>query len=346
MIMDFLVRLLNYYRDVMALKNPVIYAGMGMIGLAFGGQGLILLSGSILLKDEMPFLKGVELVATNQNDLVNWGSLLLIVAGIFFVWLGVKNVKKDVQPIYIRGLPGQREEFPEELLVGPDKMKDMGAHRFGVVSNDPAAIVENVIDDKKTIQKHTLHSGARKIYLAGIARIPALVAYGTAFSNAHAEIVHTDHGHKGAEWYRLDKLTFEEKLVRLKGLDELRSNEAGQIGIAIGFSADVFEESLPKELQGHTFHYSLLGKTEKNAFGSSVDLVAAVDAIVSDVEKLRIQAKEFHFFISAQTAFPLELGRRYQTGIHSKWVIHNFDGKTQSYTWKVEILGDNIQLAA
>ena len=64
---------------------------------------------------------------------MNFGCLALLLAGIFIVWHGIKNVKKDVQPIYIRGLSGQREEFPEELLVGPDKMKNMGAHRFGVI---------------------------------------------------------------------------------------------------------------------------------------------------------------------------------------------------------------------
>jgi len=33
----------------------------------------------------------------------------------------------------------------------------------------------------------------------------------------------------------------------------------------------------------------------------------------------------------------LDIGRRYQEGMHKNWVIHNFDASKDKYNWAVEL---------
>ena len=51
---------------------------------------------------------------------------------------------------------------------------------------------------------------------------------------------------------------------------------------------------------------------------------------------------KIHLFLSVQSTLALDIGKRYQEGIHKNWVIHNFNANKGMYDWAIELSKSGI----
>ncbi|WP_419533396.1 SAVED domain-containing protein [Endozoicomonas sp.] len=107
----------------------------------------------------------------------------------------------------------------------------------------------------------------------------------------------------------------------------------------IGFTTPITKEQLPSALRESTVVVESSERCERNLIKNQdnlVELSAEVGRMIDDLSALP-QCKRVHIFLSVQSSFAIELGRRFQEGVHKNWVIHNFNPQTNSYEWALEL---------
>jgi len=61
-----------------------------------------------------------------------------------------------------------------------------------------------------------------------------------------------------------------------------------------------------------------------------------IDELLQFIQKLSKNGKRIHLFVSAQTSFCINLGKRYQDNVTGTVILHNYDAGLKSYTWGIE----------
>lgn len=119
----------------------------------------------------------------------------------------------------------------------------------------------------------------------------------------------------------------------------------GDIGIAIGFTTPIQLTQLPEFIKEYTTIISSSVGSERNLIKNQDNLHQLLHSIAQLIDKASalLVCERMHLFLSVQSTFALEIGRRFQEGIHKNWIIHNFDPTIGSYSWALELTANLVR---
>lgn len=277
-------------------------------------------------------------------------SLLLtsigIITGLTLIYVELFSNARHTARVLITGLPGTNTPFPEEVLSKTEARKAREAVQLGT-EEDKGSLDTQITRFNSEVcvdlfNRFIVHDNCKKLYIGGLARVPFLVAYGTLLRTLTAEVVYFDKFQRDGKWKKLQE---ENKKITLK-YDKLISttNTNGDIGIAIGFTTPINSTQLPEALQNYTTIISPSLESERNLIQNQVNLESISSEVQSIIDKLSASnnVKRIHLFLSVQSSLAIQIGRKYQEGIHRNWIIHNFNPGTASYEWALEIKKEGV----
>ncbi|MGF1865299.1 SAVED domain-containing protein [Enterovibrio norvegicus] len=274
-------------------------------------------------------------------------SIVLFFLGAILIFSEWNTKLRHTAKVVISALPSVSTEFPDEVLEPSEKAFCRESVYLGVSQGVPENIEQqirryNAELEVDVFKRHILQENGQKLYIGGLARIPFLVAYGALLRNLSAEILYFDKFHRNGN-YAL--LTDENKQVRLKDMPLVeRVTPTGDIALAIALTTPITIEQIPEELQNSTTVFQSNQGTSRNLIKNQDNLLemsASIGALIDRLSALP-GCKRVHLFLSVQSTLAIEIGRRYQEGIHQNWVIHNFDPSSQSYPWALELTKSGI----
>ncbi len=279
-------------------------------------------------------------------------GFLIFFIGALLIFIDVKRlgeVTRSTAKALITGMLGTTARFPNEILTRPEQLDSRETVELGI----PELIADDITSQIKMFnsevavriyERFILNQNCKTIYLGGLARVPFLVAYGSCFRAVSAKVIYFDRFHIDGEWKLLDD---EEKGIQLIH-DEpqtIQPNKKGQIGISISLTKEIQKEQLPIELIGNTLEIKSNLENKRNLITNQNEMERIsfrIQEIVDQYSSLS-DCKELHFFISAQSTLALEIGSRFQEGIHKKWIIHNYNAQKGNYEWAIEVNKDCIK---
>jgi hypothetical protein len=277
-------------------------------------------------------------------------SAILLVVGAVLIFSELKSKSRNTSKVFIASLPGVSREFPEEVLDPAEREFCREAVTLG------QAVVGGDEDFKRQIQLYNsellvdilnrfiVHDDCKKLYFGGLARIPLLVAYGYMLKNLRCLVVYFDKFHQDGSWRLLDD---EDMRIGFSPhrTEDINPNQSGDVGVAIGFTTPISQDQLPENLRGNTLILSSNKNTERNLVKNQENLNRISNEICKVIDELsgKIGCKKIHLFLSVQSTLAIDIGRRYQEGIHKNWVIHNFSPETNSYTWSLELSRSGVE---
>jgi uncharacterized protein YacL (UPF0231 family) len=287
--------------------------------------------------------------AISKANLIFGGLTFLIGGGL--IYIDVKRlgeVTRSTAKALITGMLATTTRFPDEILTRSEQLNSRETVELGIpelITSDINSQVEMFNSEIKVriYERFILNQNCQKIYLGGLARIPFLVAYGSCFRAVSAKVKYFDRFHLDGKWRFLND---EEKSIRLMYNEPktIRSNNKGQIGISISFTQEIQKEHLPSELRDNTLEIRTNLKNERNLITNQSELEKISSEIQNIIDKYSslVDCNEIHLFIAAQSTVALEIGRRFQEGIHKKWIVHNFNPTEGIYDWALQINKDSI----
>lgn len=187
-----------------------------------------------------------------------------------------------------------------------------------------------------------LHQNCDKLYIGGLARIPFLVAYGKFLRNV-SNIYYFDKINMSSNWRLLDD---EDLNINIKSSEQFpNANSDGDIGIALGFSTSIYNDHLPLSLRDSTLFVSPTTSPRRNLLLNQNNLHRLSDNLLSIIDELsaRSTVKRIHLFLSVQSSFAIEIGRKFQEGVHKPWVIHNFNAELGHYEWALQLTERGVE---
>nr|WP_321397028.1 SAVED domain-containing protein [uncultured Desulfobacter sp.] len=298
------------------------------------------------------------LVSNIQFDSQSISSInnILAVAGFligaFLILIDVKRlgeISRSTSKALITGMLATSARFPIELLTRPEQLDsretvELGIPEFTVDSIRAQVNMFNSEVAVRIYERFILNQNCKILYLGGLARVPFLVAYGSCFRAVSAEIIYFDRFHSDGSWKLLDD---EEQNIQLihDEPNSISPNGKGHIGISISFTQEIRKEQLPTDLKQSTLSVKSNLIEKRNLITNQRELErlsSTIQGIIDHYSSLP-NCKEIHFFISAQSTVALEIGRRFQEGIHKKWVVHNYDASKGCYDWGIEVNKDHIK---
>ncbi|MEH0020228.1 MAG: SAVED domain-containing protein [Desulfobacter sp.] len=278
-------------------------------------------------------------------------SFLTFLIGVVLIYSDVKklgDIPRSTAKALITGMLGTSDRFPDELLSRSEHLVTRETVKLGIselTANDINAQVEMFNSEVKVriYERFILHNDCAKIYLGGLARIPFLVAYGSCFRAVSAKIKYFDRFHMDGDWRLLND---EEKGAKLiyDNPQKVQPNDNGQIGISISFTQAIQKKQLSPALKDHTLDIKTNLGNERNLITNQGELERVsfeIQGIIDTFSSLA-DCDEIHFFIAVQSTVALEIGRRFQEGIHKKWVIHNFNPTEGKYDWALQVNKNSI----
>lgn len=311
------------------IKAPLIIAGSGWV------FALIIPDGYMI--------NSLEITTSGISILSAAMAIIAFIMGLILIWLGIKahNSVRHTAKVLIVSILGSTARFPDEILYESEKVDSKETVELGQCdeNNDPNESIRIFNSEKKVdiYGRFILNNDCKKVLLGGRARIPFLVAYGSCFRGA-SNIVYFDQTHRDSKWKLLDDMD-ENINITTSPIDELRSSNNGDIGIAVSFTSQITKEQLPPFIKEHVLYISPDIQYGKNLFKNKDNLQRVTHEIQSVIDKLTVltQYKRLHLFLSVQTSVALDLGRKYQEGMHKDWIIHNFDGSSGKYKWAIRL---------
>mgnify|MGYP000305088196 CR=1 FL=1 len=268
-------------------------------------------------------------------------SLLSIAIGMALIHFELSSNARHTARVLITGLPGTNTHFPEEVLSKTESRNARESVQLGI--EEDKGPLETQIERFNSevcvdlFNRFIVHDNCKKVYIGGLARIPFLVAYGSLLRTLTAEVVYFDKFQRDGKWKKLQE---ENKKITLK-YDKLISvpNTNGDIGIAIGFTTPINSTQLPEALRNHTTVISPSIESERNLIQSQENLESISHEVQRIIDTLSASdnVQRIHLFLSVQSSLAIQIGRRYQEGIHRNWIIHNFNPESGSYEWALEI---------
>lgn len=273
---------------------------------------------------------------------------LIGLALIIFELRLVTNAARKSARVLITGLPGTSTDFPSEVL---DKAEQRLAREPIELSIEESSSYDHSGQVTRynaelcvdLFKRFILHNDCQKLYIGGLARIPFLVAYGAFLRNITSQVLYFDKFHRKGNWNLLNQENCDIKFSNYKLITD--ANENGDIGVAIGFSAPISNEQLPIQLAGFTTILKPNTNIARNLIKNQENLEQISEAVRDIIDELSRQptCKRIHLFLSVQSSFAIELGRRYQEGTQCNWVIHNYDFDQKKYNWALELSKSEVK---
>jgi hypothetical protein len=336
----------NVYRDLRKNTSPRTIAGRYIViaSMASPALGLVI---NLTLPPNY-YLGSLEITNGGVSLVTSTLCIMGFLLGTGLIYFDIRaelNHARKVARVIISGLPGMSSSFPNDVLSKAEQR----------LAREPIELSFQEADYEKQVERYNaevcvdlfkrfvLHHQCEKLYIGGLARIPFLVAYGLFLRNV-SNILYFDKVHRGANW----KLLNDEDLnIQLSNCEPLpKADENGDVGIALGLSTPILKEHLPAKLQDVTSIITPTTKAERNLILNqdnlqrlSGSLLKIIDALSSDPKVKRI-----HLFLSVQSSLAIEIGRRFQEGMHKAWIIHNYDGKNGQYNWALKLTKEGVVL--
>ncbi|WP_111636855.1 SAVED domain-containing protein [Marinomonas shanghaiensis] len=282
-----------------------------------------------------------------------WFSIFLMVVGAYIIHSDLKSKVRHTSRILISSMPGMSREFPDVIL---DRAEKEFCREAAILGQAIAGNDENI---KRQVQfynsellvdilnRFIVHDDCKRLYFGGLARVPLLVAYGYMLKNLRCSVVYFDKFHRDGSWKLLDDEDMRISLS-LHQIEDISPSQSGDVGLAIGFTTPIIQDQLPEELRANTLIMSSNQNAERNMVKNQENLNRISAEICKVIDELsgKIGCKKIHLFLSVQSTLAIDIGRRYQEGIHKNWVIHNFSPEANSYTWSLELSKSGAKYAA
>ena len=274
-------------------------------------------------------------------------NALLFIIGFLLIFIEVleesRSAKRSAR-VVINGLPDTPLKFPNEVL---SKSEKRFAREPVELSFCDKAVLKQITRYNAEVcvelfKRFVLHDHCEKIYIGGLARIPFLVAYGKFLRNV-SNIHYFDKINTTSNWRLLD----DEDLGLGMRIPEHRpnANSNGDIGIALGFSTSICEAHLPASLKDSVLFVRPTTSPKRNLLLNQDNLHRLSDNLLSIIDELsgKHTVKKIHLFLSVQSSFAIEIGRKFQEGVHKPWVIHNFNATLGQYEWALELTESGVK---
>jgi hypothetical protein len=321
-------------------SHPLTKMGSWMIFGALISSPLSVVALQIALPDGF-IIDGIDFTANEASIYSVVSAIFLAAVGSLLIYKELSSNARHTARVLITGLPGTNIGFPEEVLSKTESRNAREAVQLGAEEgNDSLDIQITRFNSEVCVDlfnRFIVHDNCKKLYIGGLARVPFLVAYGSLLRTLTAEVVYFDKFQRDGKWKKLQE---ENKKITLN-YDELISipNINGDIGIAIGFTTPINRNQLPEVLKNNTTIISPSIKPDRNLIQNQINLESISYEIQSIIDTLSASenVKKIHLFLSVQSSLAIQIGRRYQEGIHRNWIVHNFDPETGSYKWAIEI---------
>lgn len=330
--------------DFKRKSYPLSAMGAKLIGLSVVGSPISTYCINIVLPPQYQLL-GFELSKNMMTWMTFTLSLIPMVIGTFMISTELKSLARNTARVLIAGLPGVSDDFPTGILSKSEQRSAREVIVLSVQDNDIEKQVEryNAEVCVDLFKRFVLHHQCEKLYIGGLARIPFLVAYGVFLRNV-SNITYFDKMHGSTDWRILDN---EDVNIQLSNTESLpKADENGNVGLAVGLSTPILQDQLPFEFKNNTAILSSTTLVERNLVLNqenlqrlSSSLLATIDVLSRDPKVRRI-----HLFLSVQSSLAIEIGRKFQEGIHKTWVIHNFNGNEGHYEWALELSGKGVEI--
>tara|TARA_B100000902_G_scaffold397291_1_gene460592 strand:- start:1192 stop:2232 length:1041 start_codon:yes stop_codon:yes gene_type:complete len=338
--MESLKWFLNWLQGFYRRTYPLSTLGTRLI-LAGSIAGLpltVLLQANIENSIVIPF---VELQTNAPSFLSGLISLMTVFSGCYMISHELRSSARKTARVFIAGLPNMSPDFPHGLMTRTEERKAREAVTFWIEADDEEDIEKSIKKfnaelSARVFQRFVLHNHCEKVYIGGLARIPFLVVYGSIFRTEKAQTIYFDKLHDDGIWRLLNEEN--ENINVVQTTENITANKDGDIGLAIAFSTPFSESCLPPELQGHTLILHPNVNTNRNLIRNQENLHAISIEITKIIDNVSAQSSgRIHLFLSVQSTLAIEIGRRFQEGIHRPWVVHNFDASNNQYNWAIEL---------
>jgi len=292
------------------------------------------------------WLSQISIDLSNKSIVHDIITVILIFFGLALIIFDIRNVQRKARTtakVLVSGMSGTSTRFPNELLSWAEQnnsreLIELGVLDDGFNSIDSQVSKYNSEINSNMIKRFILHEDCNKLYLGGLARVPFLVAYGACFRAISAEVVYFDRFHREGDWKLLndesESISFSEY-----DLDTLKPDSKGNIGLALGFSTAILKSQLPDFISGHTLILSPNIQLGRNLIKNQENLHLISGEVQNIIDRLSSLegCEKVHLFLSVQSTLALDIGKRYQEGIHKNWIIHNYNGSLSEYDWAIEL---------
>lgn len=339
--------LISIYVDLKRNTSPRTIAGTRIIISSIAAVPALGLFFALMLPPNY-YLSSLEISHGDVPLITAILSVSGFISGCILIYLDIRNDlnnARKVARVIISGLPHMPSRFPSEVLSKSEQRLAREPIELSIQDNDVAKQAEryNAEFCVELFKRFVLHQQCEKIYIGGLARIPFLVAYGMFLRNV-SNIIYFDKMHSTANWRLLND---EDKDIQLSREDIVCKPDAnGNIGIALGLSTPILVEQLPIEFQGVTVCISPSTKVSRNLILNQNNLQRLSGSFLEVIDTLSRDpnVKKIHMFLSVQSSLAIEIGRKFQEGIHKTWVIHNYDGNSGQYSWSLEVTNNGVKL--
>lgn len=340
--------IISVYLEVIKSSSPRLKWGTALMLASLGSMPLTGLIIAVTLSPPYD-LFGLELT---KNTLSSTGFILstfVCIFGAWLIWIDIKidlNQARKTARVIITGLPGMPTNFPDKILSKAEQVK----------AREPIELSFQDADYKKQVERYNaevcvelfkrfvLHHSCEKLYIGGLARVPFLVSYGALIRNA-SNIQYFDKVHRDSAWQLLND---EDLDIQLHAIETIpQPNENGGIGIAIGFTSTININQLPEALQKSTAMLSPKVNPGKNLIMNQANLQRISESLEKIISQFSSDpnTKKIHLFLSVQSTLAIEIGRKFQEGMHKVWVIHNFNAAEGLYDWSLELSKSGLTIS-
>jgi len=297
----------------------------------------------------------IDEVAIDSLDFTISDSSYTLVSFVFLIiGLGMLTLKyysyykEYVILYYSKGIPNMSDDIPYEALPKSEKLnargvilhKNIDSYNKNDVKNG-YAYINQVFNNK------TYHQNAKKVYISSFASFPYLFLLGSGLRNAHAksEVLEYNRQENSGKWTRLKEFSDKEITHSLIGdnctidakINDIKSKEIDDIGIALSYSFPIEKSILPKEFQDTTLILSHSLGTGIESLSCKPHQEKLCKELVNIIAKLSSDKKRnIHLFVSAQASMCINIGKIYMDNAHGTLFLYNFDNSNKTYNWSIK----------
>lgn len=311
----------------------------------------ILSSGVLLAVGGPTYNIFVEIDDIKANIQVDNTGYVLLVLGIVLILISVvmlirfyTSITEHSYLYFSPSLKGMSTEIPIYAVDKKDKYTVRAQNIGQIDSYNKASVIEEYTYLKKSFEKRFDHFESTKVYMAVIGSFPYMYLLGTLLRNGHIKSIIMDYSNAKQEWFTLQNYGPEahhELLNSNSSIDDeinrLANNSSHDVGIALSYTYEIYSNAIPQTLQDNTLYL-------KNSLGIGHYLLnseetqqSLINELLQLIQKLSKNNKKIHLFVSAQTSFCVNLGKRYQDNVTGNIILHNYDAHSKSYNWEIEV---------
>ncbi|MBL4775232.1 MAG: SAVED domain-containing protein [Mariprofundus sp.] len=338
-----------YYAEIRKKSFPLAILGTKIV---LGSLAVFSVEGFII---NLMFPEGLQFkqFQFSSGDISLYSMIigtLGFIGGFWLIWVDIEKLQKQIRRtarVLITGMFGTSKRFPNELLSKSEQIDSREVIELGEEEQseaiDKQITIYNAEQAVQIYKRFILNHDCSKVYLGGLTRVPFLVAYGACFRAVSAKVIYFDRFHRGGDWKLLND---EDESISIAEYDigKLRPDAKGNVGLALGFSTAIQKGQLPEFIADHTLMLVPNIQTDRNLVKNQDNLhqiSGKVQKIIDHLSSLS-GCKKIHLFLSVQSTLGLDIGKRYQEGIHKNWVIHNFNSTLSKYDWAIELSKEGV----